>query len=262
MTELAEKSFKIYGKGCDINCKLILPAIKKSTRKLPLLIMCHGFGSHLSKPNHLNISTGAAKDGVAALMFDFYGHGSSSGKFEDVTAEKELQNLEVVYEFVMKDKMFEFVDKKRIAIYGSSFGGMITLIFASHHPELRLIILKAPVSDFILQWSDKKGFNEWKVKNKVYDHNNKLVKLKYEFFEKGSAFDVYKLAEKITCPVYVIHGTGDESVTIKQSEELMRHLNNSPEKELKIIEGADHRFTNLKHNKEMVEWIVEKVKII
>jgi dipeptidyl aminopeptidase/acylaminoacyl peptidase len=116
------------------------------------------------------------------------------------------------------------------------------------------------VSDFILQWSDKKGFNEWKVKNKVYDHNNKLVKLKYEFFEKGSAFDVYKLAEKIICPVYVIHGTGDESVTIKQSEELMRHLNNSAEKQLKIIEGADHRFTNHKHNKEMVEWIVEKIR--
>ncbi len=248
----------INTKQCRINSLLNIPDSGKKAGKLPLIIMCHGFRADITRKNHINISNALVKQGIATLMFDFFGHGSSSGKFEDLTPEIALRNLKDVFEFVNKDRRFQVVDKKRLVVYGSSFGGMIALLFASQCHYLRMVILKAPLSDFNMLWSKSEGFNEWQSTGKIGNWKGEQLNLKYAFYQDGMKYDIYALAEEISCPVYIVHGNADEAVQLQQSQKLMMHL--KVEKGLKVITGADHLFTNPENNKEMVEWIVDKVK--
>jgi uncharacterized protein len=245
---------------CKINALLTIPETCENTGKLPLVIMCHGFRAHILRKNHTNISNCLASKGVASLMFDFFGHGSSSGEFEDLTPEKALQNLKYVFEFVMVNKKFDFVDKSRIVVYGSSFGGMVTLMFASSCDNLKFIVLKAPVSQFNDFWKSKQNIDEWKENGFIMhkNKNNEGLRLNYGFYENGVNFNVQEMAENIKCGVYIVHGNNDCVVPVEQSKKLIGHLNVN-EKELKVVEGADHLFRNEQHNKELVLWIVDKI---
>ena len=67
------------------------------------------------------------------------------------------------------------------------------------------------------------------------------------------------MAENIKCNVYIIHGNADDVVPVEQSNELMKHLH-VDERELNIVKGADHLFRDELHNKELIGWIVDKIK--
>ncbi|MBT4823623.1 alpha/beta fold hydrolase [Candidatus Woesearchaeota archaeon] len=255
-----EEKIEINSAGYKLNAILNIPEKANKTEKIPLVIICHGFRAQIMRPSYVNIAAGIAEKGIASLRFDFFGHGASQGKFEDLTPEIALQNLKDVFEFLMSNDKFDFVDKSRIAVFGSSFGGMISLLFASSfYDKLKFIILKAPVSNFKDFWNSKFDVQKWKNDGFIMhsSFNKPTLRLNYSFYETGASFDVYKMAEKIKCGVYVIHGTGDKIVPIEQSEELIEHLHS--EKELNIVKGADHLFSDPEHKKYLLSWLLDKV---
>ena len=179
-------------------------------RKAPVVVMCHGF--HSSKDNPITSRALAQKlveSGLSVLRFDFTGHGVSEGDIDDITPLAGLDDLK---------SAIKTLGKKKIAIYGSSFGGYVALLYATDHPILALA-LKSPVSD----WSE------------VQISNDRGKRFRQEVKD----IHIYKLAKNIKAPTLIIHGDQDDVVPLAQSQRLLKSLD-SKVKKLEIIKGANH----------------------
>ena len=93
----------------------------------------------------------AAEEGRAATRFDYSGHGSSGGRFEDGTISRWLEEAEAVFD--------AFTTEPQVLV-GSSMGGWLALLLAKRLAErgdgdrLHGMVLLAPAVDMTkdLMW--------------------------------------------------------------------------------------------------------------
>ncbi|MBI2147794.1 alpha/beta fold hydrolase [Candidatus Woesearchaeota archaeon] len=217
----------------------------------PIVIYLHGYGSDKNR-NKMN---GIIEQlpSVAAFRYDAMGHGESEGDFAETTVSQWVADLNSAIEFV---KQQPFVDKTRMALYGSSLGSMAVLLAASGRTDITTITPICPVSDFKNTYTRRlmtgKERLEWKrrgYKEEFLDKQGRMARINYSFYEDGISHNVYAASASITCPGLVIHGTADPVVPFEQSVELVKqnHLLH-----LHPVEGANHRFTEDAHYQELV----------
>ncbi|MFH1408920.1 MAG: alpha/beta hydrolase [Nanoarchaeota archaeon] len=204
----------------------------------PIVIMCHGFSSNKGRPFYTDLERLLAEKSISTFRFDFYGHGESQGLFKDITLNEGLRDLDAAIKFI-KEKGFT-----KIAILGSSYGGMVVLLAAASHPELKAVIGRAPVSHHIAEIIVKKSgatFAEWEDKGEIsyLSGDGRRLPLNTNFLKDSPHHDVRIRAKSITIPVKIIHGDKDPSVPLAQSKETAKLI---PGCTLKVIKGADHAF--------------------
>ena len=177
-------------------------------KNAPVVAMCHGF--HSSKDNPITSRALAQKlSGLSVLRFDFTGHGESQGNIEEFTPLAGLDDLKCAA---------KSLGEREIALYGSSFGGYVALLYATDHPILALA-LKSSVSD----WSQVQISN---------DRGKR-------FRQETENINIYQKAKNIKAPTLIIHGDQDDVVPLAQSQRLYKYLG-SAIKKLEIIKGANH----------------------
>ncbi len=206
-----------------------------------IVVMCHGMHSCKDRPSTSTLSDDLNKRELATLRFDFAGHGDSEGNVEDVCITNQTEDLKAAVDSVSG----KFKD---IFLYGSSFGGAVVLAYTSRNKTAKLLALKAPVSAYSEIWEQKlgdSGLKEWEGKGFLERENaeGKKYKLKYSLYEDSLKYNYY-LYELIKTPTLIVHGSRDESVPVKQSMDLSKHMPNAV---LEIVKGADHRFTKKQH---------------
>lgn len=190
--------------------ELALSAIFEGEDKnAPVVVMCHGF--HSSKDNPITSRALAQKlveRGFSVLRFDFSGHGRSEGNIDEITPVAGLDDLKCA---------IESLGERKIALYGSSFGGYVALLYASDQPVLALA-LKAPVLDWSqVQISKDRG---------------------KRFRQETKNINIYQKAKNIKAPTLIIHGDRDDVVPLAQSQKLFDVL--KCDKRLEIVKGTDH----------------------
>jgi pimeloyl-ACP methyl ester carboxylesterase len=186
-------------------------------RDAPLVIMCHGYGSSKDKLSTKGLAQKLVERRLSVFRFDFTGCGESEGALEDSTPLRGLGDLKSAVKFLGREKF---------ALYGSSFGGYVALLYAAKHPVLTLG-LKAPVSDYM------------EVETKRSDQNYGFTpKKKAGFLKEVKDIDIYSVAGKIKVPTFIVHGDADPVVPVGQSKKLLKYLGG--EKELSILLDAGH----------------------
>ena len=120
----------------------------------PGVVFFHGRGS--SRGRYLEISKRLAEKGFMALAFDFRGCGESDGNFPDQTQRMGIDDARAGLEFLLSQN----VDKNRIGVMGTSFGGFVTAIIVPEFEFIKSIVLRVPAifpeelaNDHILSWS-------------------------------------------------------------------------------------------------------------
>ncbi len=103
----------------------------------PGVVFYHGRGS--SRERYLEISKRLSNEGIMALAFDFRGCGESDGKFPDQTQKMGIDDARAGLEFLLKQN----VDKNRIGIMGTSFGGFVAAILMNEF-SINSLILRVP----------------------------------------------------------------------------------------------------------------------
>ena len=164
---------------------------------------------------------------ISIFRFDIYGHGESEGKFEDVTVSEAVDDVLNAVGFLKKQGY------SKIGLFGSSFGGLASIIACSKSKYIFLLSLKSPVS----------SYKELYVKR---------LGLKSSFLEDAKKNNGYLAAKKIRIPVLIVHGDADKDVPIGQSRKTAKIINNS---RLEILKGADHSFTSPGHFEKMIKLI-------
>jgi len=242
--------------GGEISGTLCRPAAEARSG----VVLCHGFLSDAQSSTNLALTRSVTAKGVAAVRFDFWGHGKSKGDFAELTITRCVDQLERVLAW------FKTQGIRKVGLVGSSFGGLVVLSVAENHPELRMIGLKCPVSDYAPLWDARlgeAGMAGWREKGEtsILNAEGKRARLSYAFYEDILRHDVYAAARQIRIPALIIHGDADQDVPADQSRRLKEAF--SGQAILEILPGADHNFSKPEDFQKMLEriaaWSIEKL---
>jgi uncharacterized protein len=248
---------KIVFESCKGNKLVGILSKPPNNKKTPVIILCHGFSSSKESKTYVRLERELNKRGLASFRFDFYGHGESGGKFEDITVSESVDDI------LSAISLLKTQGYAKIGLVGSSFGGISSIMVASRTDDLFVLVLRAPVSDFEeveLLRRGKDGLKDWKKRGyaEYFSKDRGTLKLNYSFFEDLKDNNGYKAAKNIKVPTLIVHGDNDEAVPVKQSKKTSTLIKNC---KLEIIEGADHRFSDPKHFETVigliVSWIVK-----
>lgn len=218
-----------------------------------IIILCHGLSSGKDARTTVTLERELNNKNITTLRFDFFGHGESEGKFEDLTISRAIGDLEKAIDIIKKRGY------RKIGLFGSSFGGIACLIAASKRKDISVLALKSPVSDYQAKELEQRGENEirkWKETGyRDYESGSgKILKLKYSFFEDFKDKTAYEAAEKIKIPTLIVHGDMDDVVPVEQSMKTVKILEKG---RLEIIKGNNHDYKNPEHFERMIKLVTE-----
>jgi len=218
-------------------------------------ILCHGMESNKESEKIVALSQALAERGVAALRFDFSYAGESTGRFEEITYSGEVEDLKAAFNFMSQ------LGAKKIALFGSSMGGTVSLLFSAEQTPTALVTLAAPLhpqrmTDSLLSREEVK---QWRLVGYLTYHGRRLNS---SLLDDLGKINVTEAARKIRCPLLVIHGDRDETVPVEEAYELYGLIPNL--KRLCILQGGDHRFSNpsllKKALQESCEWLTQHLE--
>ena len=95
---MKEKIFFEDSKGNKV-CGIISNPSGNKTK--PIIILCHGFSSSKDSRTYLTLQKSLNQKNISIFRIDFYGHGESDGKFEDVTTSLAVDDL--ITNFIVKE---------------------------------------------------------------------------------------------------------------------------------------------------------------
>jgi hypothetical protein len=202
--------------------------------KMPAVIYSHGLGSSYSYGGPY--ARFLASHGFVCYCFDFCGGAPSShsdGLTTDMSIFTEEKDLTAVLNTVRK---WDFVDDKRIFLFGSSQGGMVSaMVAADYEEEVAGLILFYPafcIQEFAMQ--------DYKSVADIPETRPFLgMTVGRAYFANLFDYDTYEDIRRYKKDVLIIHGDRDGIVPLSYSE---RALKEYPSAELKVIEKAGHGF--------------------
>jgi len=222
-----------------------------SEEKLPLIIFVHGYKGYKDWGTWDLMAEKFANAGFYFVKLNMSHNGTTlkdPNNFADLETfgqnnfSKELADLEVVINHFKTQKK---VDSNQIILLGHSRGGGISVIKASENKSISKLITLASIST-LDRFPKNEAFENWK-KEGVYFIENARTKQKmphyfqfYKDYENNKErFDVENACENLTIPTLFIHGSDDEAVESKHSENLHHWTEDS---QFKIIDNAGHTF--------------------
>lgn len=220
----------------------------------PIILMGHGFATRKDRWSTVTISEALVGEWIATMRIDFYGHGESDGKLEDITM------TEAVDDVVCGVRYLQKLWYTHIWLYGSSFWWCSVLNAACElGDEIAFVIGRCPLSDYAAQrrrrlWPER--IKKWKETG--IDHYHELwigdIALKYSFYESMLTMNVHERANQMVVPVGIVHGDADEVSLIEQSIKTAELISDC---ELQIIPWAGHRFAEPEHKEQMMNYITD-----
>ncbi len=201
-------------------------------KRPPCVIASHGLQSSKESEKFIAIGERFSQEEIAMLRFDYRGCGESEGSPQEDTITRRMADLQAAIDFM---RSYPGIGKKR-GLLGSSLGGYLSLMKASADREIRTTIAWA--TPFHLDDLGAKKEGE-------------------EYPPPGEAF-LQDLSNHRLLPhlpkvsnCLIIHGSKDELVPTDQAWEIFQGLG-SP-KEIRVIEGGDHRFSNPVHRQRAID---------
>ena len=250
------KDTQIPGPEGAIAYKICLPEdFNPETDRCTMVILMHGIFSSKDYNPMPAIAKGLAKAGIASLRFDFNGHGTSEGRMQDMTIEKEIADAMAVYDYV---KALPYVSE--IGFLGHSQGGVVASMAAGRlaaqgQDAPKRLVLIAPGAVI------KNACQNGKFFNARFDPKDPpefircwgFMKLGREYLLTTQDLDIYGTAAAYEGQVRILHGTKDKIVPMWCSEKYQEIYGDRAE--LVVIKGENHTITNRRD--EVVRRIVE-----
>ncbi len=232
-----------------------------SDRKLPVVVICHGFISNKVGQHRIFVKTAReiSQHGFAVLRFDYTGCGESTGEYENITFDRQVDETSIVLDFLAT---LPYIDSGHIIMLGHSFGGSIASYVAERHKIVRKLILWSPVANPL---ADIIGI----VGKELYQECMEGKQVHYQGFELGREFFVSLTGllplEKIkgfNGDVLIVHGTEDYETPLLNAHLYEHAVGKRPvgEYEMKIIGGADHTYSSPLSEKEVIAITLQWLK--
>jgi len=208
------------------------------------VVFGHGFGSDKAGSYERRAEI-VADEGLAAARFDFRGNNESSRAFGDADLSSRIADLR---------RVLDAVDTERVGIYGSSFGGLVTIHTAARDDRVDAIALRAPVT-YLSELDDMR--NEIEETGRYTQLPGKHVGP--AFIEDVDGYDTAAIIEDITVSTLIMHGEDDDVVDPGSSRRFFEAL--SCEKQYVLIPDEGHRFSDVEDERAVrmaCAWVRER----
>lgn len=206
--------------GLEISYILTRPKYSKNT-KFPLIVIPHGGPIGVYDSPYFNLGTQFfAANNFAVLRVNYRGSGGYSLNFRD-KGKRQWGDLILrdIYQATQKVVTRNDIDESKVCIFGMSYGGYAALMLSIEHPELyRCAISVAGVSDvnYMLNTPNKTLKQDLWMKDNI---GNTLT----EYESLKSISPLYQI-DKLSRPLFIIHGMKDEIVDVEHAFRLKHML--------------------------------------
>ncbi len=197
-----------------------------------LVILGHGLTGNKDRSLLVELADALAENGWPCLRITYSGNGESEGAFTESNITKEVADLSAIIDQVGSGK--------RIAYIGHSMGGAVGALFAARDERVKIMVSLAGMvytADFV-----KREFGDIiPDEGLMWDEPGcTLSKAYVEDLEEIG--DTLAAAKEIRIPWLLIHGSADDIIPPRDSEDLFKVLRRPSA--LLEIEGAGHSFEN------------------
>lgn len=238
-------------------------AVPEGLDRFPTVMLLHGFKGYKEEETYTTLAKELAQKGVGSVRFDASGFGESEGTIErDYRFSNYASDTEAVYEWF---KSQDGVEKARIGVCGQSMGGLMALVFASKHPEVKAVgMISSP--DLIGEdgelAAEIKGWREtgtWETTSSKYGP----ITVPYAWLTDAQKFRGSEYSVRVKQPSLYVLGLADKTVTPAQTRKVFQAANEP--KELVEIAGMDHFYKRqpeilAKINRIVVGFLVKQLK--
>jgi pimeloyl-ACP methyl ester carboxylesterase len=216
-------------------------AFAKVEGRTPTVVFLGGFRSDMTGTKAIALDDWARRAGHAFLRFDYLGHGQSSGRFEDGTIGRWLDDSLAAIDALSTGKLL---------LVGSSMGGWLSLLAARARPErLAGLVLIAAAPDFTeemllkeLSPADRAILERDGRLERPSQYSSEPSVFTWRLIEEGRRHLLLKDKLVLPCPVRLLHGQSDPDVPWEYSLRIAAHLD-APEVITTLIKGGDHRLS-------------------
>ncbi|XP_076911572.1 putative uncharacterized protein YDL057W [Bidens hawaiensis] len=239
------------------NCGEKLVGLLHETGSKEIVVVCHGLRGSKEHFTMAELCIALEKQGISAFRFDFSGNGESEGSFGFGNYRKEVDDLKAVVQ--------HFSEANRVvsAIIGHSKGGNVVVLYASLHQDIKTVVnvsgryrmdrgLEEHLGKDYLERAKKDGFIDVKSKTGAL-----VYRVTEESLTERLNTNMHEAGLKVDqdCKVLTVHGSVDEIIPVEDALEFAKII---PNHELRIIEGADHCYTN--HRDELASVVLPFLK--
>jgi uncharacterized protein len=218
----------------------------------PAIVMVHGFKGFKEWGMWPLIGERLARAGFVALAVNLSGSGVDERgaftfpeRFGHNTFSAELEDLGRVIDTLYRGG-FDVAGPSSLGLLGHSRGGGIVILHAAGDPRVRALVTWAAIST-VERW-EKAERQRWRASrvNEIKNSRTGQVLPLYtdvldDIERNAEVLDIEAAARRLTIPWLLVHGTGDESVSIAEAEALAAVANPARTRQL-FIEGAGHTF--------------------
>lgn len=214
-------------------------AVRREEGQGPAVLFLGGFRSDMTGTKAAWLADWAKGQGRAFARFDYSGHGSSGGQFEEGTIGAWAEDAEAVLGTLPGPAV----------LVGSSMGGWISLLIARANPErVAGLVTIAAAPDFTeTMWAGAPGF----IQSRILEEGHFEVPSDYgapyritrNLIEDGRENLILQSPLHLPMPVRMLQGTADREVPATTATQLLDHAT-GPDIRLTLVKDADHRFSS------------------
>lgn len=211
-----------------------------------LIVLGHGVTGNKDRPVVVDAADALNAAGFDTLRFSFAGNGDSEGDFRYATISKEVGDLESVLDAV-SDKY------SKIAYIGHSMGSPVGVVQAVKDSRIHALVSLAGMVDTEAFAQTEFGAVS-PDEGLMWEDADCPLSSNFMHDLCQTIRSVAPLAEIVTVPWLLLHGTADDVVLPKDTERIAAIKGEAVK--ITYIEGADHSFSQPLHKAEMTREVV------
>ena len=227
-------------------------AYEKLDGSEPGIVFLPGLKSDMAGTKAMALQDYCEKMGKSYLRFDYFGHGKSSGKYEETTIKDWYSSVDI---------LFQNLNLQPQILVGSSLGGWIGLNYAFRNPDkVRGFVGIASAVQFTdeifeeLTQAEKEDLSRKGFVEMPSDYEDGSYYISAKLIEDGKQFRLFDREVNYHCPIRLLHGLNDTDVSPSVSRRILQHVS-SNDIAMKLVEGADHRFSDSDCQKIIIDTI-------
>jgi dipeptidyl aminopeptidase/acylaminoacyl peptidase len=225
------------------------PKNLKPTDKLPAIVFVHGTGGVKKTPFSIRLATAFAQHGYIFLNFDYRGWGESESRLlmletmpePDKNGEVTVRARAIRWQMDFQDQTTDIrnaiaflasesnVDRERIGIFGTSYGGGLATWTAAYDPRVKCAAIQVPglgggrgLPYFRNAYGLMTRQSRSETEPVPYAHGapgRKMAAYAHMRYNlaKDVAYDTFQAAQHVKIPMLIIDAGNEELMDIKQN---------------------------------------------
>lgn len=220
---------------------------------VPGVVFFHGFTGNRMEAHWIFVKCSRAlvQAGIASLRFDFYGSGESDGEFREASLSREIADGRAAVAFVRAQTE---IDPARVGLLGLSLGGAVAATLASSVRPATVVLWSAVAHTARLRELAKKLARKIPGKPGAVEYDAR--ELSPRLVDDVLKVEPIRHLARFKGPTLIIHPEKDESVPVSHARDFFQAAG-STSKEMFIVPGADHVFSSVPWEQEVIARTVQ-----